>query len=178
MNITAPSRRTVLIAGVLLLIVALLVGVPWLSPARGVQRSWDGVVAAIEDNDMEELGRYLGTDYKDGFDLDREGAIRLAKQLRQQFLVCTIRRESAELTMDTSGKSAVTRAVIRLGGHGTPVAQNAVAASAMSHTPTAFRWRRTSWKPWDWRLVSVDNPDASRALATFQRQAAQAGLLP
>lgn len=178
MNFTAPSRRTVLIAGGLLLIVALLVGVPWLSPTRGVQRAWDGVVAAIEDNDMEALGAYLGNDYKDGFDLDREGALGLAKQVRQQFMVCTIRRENAELSMDPSDKSAVTRALIRLGGHGTPVAQNAIAASAASQTATSFRWRRNSWKPWDWRLVSVDNADASRALSNFQRQASQMGLLP
>jgi hypothetical protein len=178
MTITAPSRRTVLIAAGLLLLVVILVGAPWLSPERGVRRAWDGVVSAIEDNDMEELGAYLGTDYKDGFGLDREGALQLAKQVRQQFIVCTIRREGAELSIDPSNKSAVTRALIRLGGHGTPVAQNAIAASAMSQTPTAFRWRRNSWKPWDWRLVSVDNPDASRALASFQRQAAQSGLLP
>ncbi|HEY1583637.1 MAG TPA: hypothetical protein VGF73_11125 [Chthoniobacterales bacterium] len=25
-------------------------------------------------------------------------------------------------------------------------------------TPFELRWRRESWKPWDWKLVEVRNP--------------------
>lgn len=173
-----PSRRVILIALGALLLVALLLVLPWLSPTRGVERAWKGVVAAIEKNDREALGAYLSENYQDGFGLDREGALRLAATVRGQFVVCTVRRERPELVMDVNKKAAVTRALIRLGGQGSPLATAAIQASQASQTPTEFRWRRASWKPWDWRLVSVENTDAARGIARFQREAASFGLTP
>lgn len=176
---TLPSRRAVLIALGLLAVLALVLGLPWLSPSRGVERAWRGVVSAIEDKDQEALAAYLSDNYRDGFGLDRAGALELAATIRGHFAVCTIRREQPELVMDaTTRRAATTRALIRLGGQGSPVAQGAIQASQASQTPTEFRWRRASWKPWDWKLISVENPDAARGLARFQREAASFGLTP
>lgn len=175
---TLPSRRVLLLAPGVALIVALILGIPWLSPARGVERAWKNLVTAIEDNDRQELAAYLGQDYKDGFGLDREGALKLAATLRGQFIVCSIRRERPEIVMDVNKRVAKTLAVIRLDGQGTPLATAAIQASQASQTPTEFRWRRNSWKPWDWRLVSVENADAARGIARFQREAASFGLTP
>lgn len=178
MYLVLPSRRTGFIVVGVLLALALWFGLPFLSPGKGVIRSWDAVLRAVEDHDAEALGRLLGADYTDGFGLDRAAAIELAGRIHAHFVVCTLRRERSELILDPSGKSAVTRALVRLGGQGSPVAQGAMRASQTSETPTAFRWRRNSWKPWDWRLVAVDNPDAARALARFQREAGQLGFSP
>ncbi len=175
---TLLSRRVLLVVLGALLALGLLLGLPWLSPARGVERAWRGVVSAIEENDREELASYLSENYKDGFGLDRQGALRLATTVRGQFVVCTLRRERPELVMDVNKKAAVTRALIRLGGQGSPLAAAAIQASQASQTPTEFRWRRASWKPWDWRLVSVENADAARGIARFEREAASFGLTP
>lgn len=175
---TLPSRRVLLIALGLLAILALVFGLPWLSPARGVERAWKNVVQAIEDNDQETLAAYLSENYRDGFDLNREEALKLVATVRGQFLVCTIRRDRPELVMDPNNRSALTRALIRLDGQGTALATAAIQASQSTQTPTVFRWRRDSWKPWDWRLVSVENTDASRGIARFQREAASFGLTP
>ena len=173
-----PSRRILLIAAGALLLVALMLGLPWLSPSRGVERAWGNVISAIESNDKEALSAYLADNYKDGFGLDREGALKLAATVRGQFAMCSIRRERSELVMDVNKKAAITRAVVRLEGQGSPLATAAVQASQASQTPTEFRWRRASWKPWDWRLVSVENADAARGIARFQREAASFGLTP
>lgn len=173
---TLPSRKTLLLAAGALLILALLLGLPWLSPSRGVERAWKHLVEAIEQNDREALSGALGADYRDGFGLDRDGALQLAATLRGQFIVCTIRRERPELVMDANKRAAITRALIRLDGHGTPVATAAIQASQAGQTPTVFRWRRNSWKPWDWRLVSVENADAARGISRLQREAAQLGV--
>jgi hypothetical protein len=175
---TLPSRRVLLVALGALLLLALLLGLPWLSPERGVRRAWDKVVSAIEQNDRAELAVYLGEDYKDGFGLDRGGALQLVGTIRGQFALCVIRREQPELVMDVDKHAALTRALIRLDGHGSPIATAAIQSSKASQTPTEFRWRRVSWKPWDWRLVSVDNPDAARALSRFEREAASMGVSP
>lgn len=175
---TLPSRRVLLVIAGALLLVALIVGIPWLSPARGVERSWKNVVEAIEQNDQEALGAYLSDNYKDGFGLDRAEALKLTATVRGQFLVCTIRRDQPVIVMGTDNKAATTRALIRLAGQGTQLATAAIQASQASQTPTEFRWRRGSWKPWDWRLVSVENADAARGIARFQREAASFGLTP
>lgn len=175
---TLPSRRILLVAVGALLLVALLLGIPWLSPTRGAERAWKNLVTAIQDNDQAELATYLGNDYKDGFGLDREGALKLVATVRGQFIVCTIRFEQPETVMDVNKRVAITRARILLHGQGTPLATAAIQASQASQTPTEFRWRRNSWKPWDWRLVSVENADAARGIARFQREAASFGLTP
>ena len=175
---TLPSRRALLIALASLLLVALLIGIPWLSPARGVERAWKNVVSAIEENDQDSLASYLGQDYKDGFGLDRGETLRIAAGIRRQFLVCTIRLERPTIVMDVNKHAAITRALIRLDGQGTSLATAAIQASQASQTPTEFRWRRNSWKPWDWRLISVENNDAARGIASLARYRDSSGLTP
>ncbi len=164
------KRQAFVWSGTAAVLLFIWLGLPWLSPERGVQRSWDNVLEAIEDRDFEALGAYLQDDYRDGFGLGRTEALEVLGTVRSHFVVCRIRREAPELIMDPNGESAVTRAIIRLGGQGSPVAQAAIQASTFTSTPTTFRWRKNSWKPWDWRLVSIENPDAVRALQSFQRQ--------
>jgi len=175
MNFAMLSRRALFLGLAVCLVLGALIVLPWLSPERGVERAWSGVLEAIEDNDSAALGKYLGADYRDAFGQDRAGALELAANLRRHFVTCSLRRERAELVMDPSGRSALTRAVIRLGGQGSPVATAAAEASAASDTATVFRWRRNSSKPWDWRLVSVENPEAARALRRFNQEAAKLG---
>lgn len=176
MNLSLPSRRLTLIAGTVLLVTGLFVGLPWLSAKKGVERAWDGTIEALADNDIEALKELLDVNYHDGFGLDREGAVALAKTIRGQFVLCTIKREQSELVLDPGKQSATSRAVIRLGGQGSPVATAVIQASAASSTPTIFRWRRASWKPWDWKLAAVDNADAAKGINQLQRELPAAGL--
>ncbi|MEY4489978.1 MAG: hypothetical protein RIQ79_2486 [Verrucomicrobiota bacterium] len=170
MNLSLPSRRAVLMIGTVLLGIALIVGLPWLSPTRGAERAWQGTLSALADNDLEKFGSYLDSNYHDGFGLDRAGAVALAKTVRGQFLLCTITREQPELVMDPGNHGAISRALIRLGGQGSPVASAAIQASATSTTPTIFRWRRGSWKPWDWKLIALDNAEAAKAVGQLQHE--------
>jgi len=170
MNISLPSRRAVLMIGTVLLGIALIAGLPWLSPTRGVERAWQGTLSALADNDLEKFASYLDTNYHDGFGLDKSGAVALAKTVRGQFLLCTIAREQAELVLDPGNRTATSRALIRLDGQGSPVATAVIQASASSTTPTIFRWRRGSWKPWDWTLVTLDNAEATKGIGQLQRE--------
>ncbi len=169
------SKRPLLWISLAVALPLLWFGLPWLSTERGVERAWDNVIEAVADRDFETLGEYMREDYRDGFGLGRAEALETLRTVRSHFIVCTVARERAELVLDPNGQSATTRAVIRLGGQGSAVAQAAIQASTTTSTPTTFRWRRNSWKPWDWRLVSIENPDAVRALNAFQRQASSMG---
>jgi hypothetical protein len=170
------SRRTLWGGAVVLAALALFFALPYLSPSRGLERAWDDLLTAIEDKDAEALERRMAANYRDGFGFDRAGAIEAMIKVRGQFVVCRLRREKSELALDPSGKSAITRALMRLSGNGSPAAQGAIHASQASETPTSFRWRRETWKPWDWQLVGLDNPDAARAYARFEAEAARLGL--
>ncbi len=171
------SGRTVFITlGALPVLVALLFGVPWLSPARGVERCFDHLLAAIADNDAATLERLFGPDYAPSLGHDRAATLRLAAEIRGQFATCSVHREESEFILDPSKQSATTRALIRFRGQGGPVARAVVEVSAATTKPAVFRWRRSSWKPWDWRLVGIEHPDAARALARFERQATALGL--
>lgn len=176
MTFPSLTRPVVLTFGALALILALVLTLPFLSPQRGVERTWDHVLDAIADKDIAALDSLLGPDFSGGFGLDRAATLRMAGEIRGQFAVCNIRRERSEVVLDPSGKSATTRALVRLTGQGSPAAQAAIRASAATQVPTTFRWRRNSWKPWDWRLVAMENTEAARALELFQRQASAIGL--
>ena len=170
------GRPALLTVGALALVLALIVGLPWLSPARGVERSFDRLLEAIADKDAAVLEQLFGPDYAPSLGHDRAETLRLAAEIRGQFATCSIRREQSELVLDPSKESATTRALVRFRGQGGPVARAVVEASSATTTPAVFRWRRNSWKPWDWRLVGIDHPEAARALARFERQAAALGL--
>lgn len=176
MNLPLPSRKVSLVVGGILLVIALAVALPWLSPKRGVERSAKALVGALADNDKDALAALLAADYADGFGMDRAQALVAAGEFRKHFVVCTITCEDPQLTLAGDSRAAITRALVRLGGQGSPVAQAAIQASVNTATPTSFRWRRESWKPWDWKLVSIDNPDAVRAMGRFQREAGAVGL--
>ncbi|NDC75189.1 hypothetical protein EBZ70_07885 [bacterium] len=171
-----PARPVLLTLGALGVLVTLIIALPWLSPARGVERSFDHLLEAIEDNDAAKLERLFGADYGPSLGHDRAATLRLAAEIRGQFATCTVCREQSELSLDPSKQSATTRALIRFRGQGSSVARAIVEVSAATPTPAVFKWRRNSWKPWDWRLVGIDHPDAARALARFERQAAALGL--
>jgi hypothetical protein len=94
MNLSLPSRRLTLIAGTVLLVTGLFIGLPWLSATRGVERAWDGAIEALADNDIEAFKDYLDVNYHDGFGLDREGAAALAKTIRGQFVLCARSRQA------------------------------------------------------------------------------------
>lgn len=175
MTIPLPSRTTLIVAGVVVLVAAVLFGLSYLSPERGVRRAWGQLATAIEKNDMDTLGRLLGDDYKDGFGQDRAAALETFALVRRQFIACSVSYDQPQLTLDVGKQSAVTRALVRLSGTGGPGATAVIDASKHTQEPVAFRWRRDG-KPWEWHLVSIDHPEAARALARLKREAASLGL--
>ena len=175
MTIPRPSRSTLLVAGVVVLVAALLVGLSYLSPQRGLRRAWGQLATAIEKNDMDALGALLGDDYQDGFGQDRAAALETFALVRRQFMACSVSYDQPQLTLDVGEQSAVSRALVRLAGTGGPGAKAVIDASQYNQDPVSFRWRRDG-KPWQWRLVSIDHPEAARALARLKREAASLGL--
>ncbi len=145
---------------------------PFLIPSRGLDRAWSHLIDAIEDRDDAALKTLLADDYRDGFGFDREQVIGLFDQASRQFIALGIRRERPSINIESS-RLANTSAVVRINGNGTPFAHMIVQGSAGVTTPTIFKWRRNSWKPWDWQLTSIENQAVRGEIVRASRQLKQ-----
>jgi hypothetical protein len=72
------------------------------------------------------------------------------------FLACGVMADHLSLTW-RNGSCDLT-AHIRVVGSGGPLAQFIMEQSAQLTEPFHFQWKKESWKPWGWKLVSVDQP--------------------
>jgi hypothetical protein len=158
-------------AGVVVLLFALTIGLPWLSPARGVDRAWHTLLDDIEGNEIEDVAAAIDADYADAWGMKREDVVKVLGTMRRQFLTCSITRDAGrERTMSADKRRATIRAVVRVDGTGSPVAQMIVQASQEGEVRTTFEWVRRSGKPWDWTLVRIDNPQATAGVRRLQRE--------
>lgn len=158
----------------IIILLAIVLGLPWLSPVRGVERAWGTLIDGVAENDFKDVTSVVAPDYKDGWGLTRDEVITLAQTVRRHFITCTIARHPHKVDMSDDRHSATVKSVIRVNGTGSPVAQMIVQVSNQTQAETTFEWRRRSWKPWDWKLVSVANPEADQGIKMLQTEAAKA----
>jgi hypothetical protein len=170
------KRSHVVAAGVVAVLFALTIGLPWLGPARGVDRAWHALLDDIEGNEIEDVAAVIDADYADAWGLKREDVVQVVETMRRQFLTCSITRDAGrERTVSADKRRATIRAVVRVDGTGSPVAQMIVEASRQGEVRTTFEWVRRSWKPWDWTLVRIDNPQATPGVRRLQRESGVTG---
>jgi hypothetical protein len=143
--------------------VAIFAAIRLSSPTRGLQNRWDDLMDACERHNQDGFTALLADDYSDPWGLNRNEAAKLAHEVFRQFLLLTIDRQQPTLEIGEDG-TATTSALIRLEGTGGPAAPVIIQEAEAITTPTVFHWRRMSWKPWDWRLTSLENPGIKRNL--------------
>ncbi|RRJ94288.1 hypothetical protein Ga0100231_007865 [Opitutaceae bacterium TAV4] len=158
----------------ILVLLAIFLALPWLSPVRGVERAWGKLIDGVADNDFKDVTSVVALDYKDGWGLTRDEVIVLAQTVRRHFIVCSIDRHPHKVELSEDRHTATVRSVIRVNGSGSPVAQAIIQVSGQTQAETTFEWRRGSWKPWDWKLTSVANPEADQGVKMLQAEAAKA----
>jgi len=165
------QRFHVIGSGVVIVLFALTIGLPWLSPSRGVERAWHGLLDDIEGNDIEDVAAAIDSGYADAWGLKREEVVNVVETMRRQFLTCSITRDAArERTVSADKRRATIRAVVRVDGTGSPIAQMIVQASQQGEVRTTFEWVRRSWKPWDWTLVRIENPQAGPGVRRLRQE--------
>lgn len=152
---------------VCLLVLGGAYGWSWMDPQRGLERRWDAVLEAIESGEWETFQGYLAADYKDGFGYDRDRVVVVGKSVFGRFEALSLTRQDS--TVEVQGDVGVTSARIRIGGHGDPLALAIVQGSRAMPTTTTFRWRRLG-RPWEWELVSVDDPDVASNVRRVERE--------
>jgi hypothetical protein len=149
-------RRHFLNAAIVL--VAVVIGALWLwQPARQVRRHNEKLLDAVESKDWKELSELMADDYSDRWGHDKATVIERSRMVFAQFLVMELAATEPEVE-EANGQGTV-RARLALTGRGGPLAELAIQKASALQQPFVFEWRQASWKPWDWVLVKVDQPE-------------------
>ena len=143
------------IAGAVILVTVWLYW--WLQPERQLRRAQGRLIAAVEKRDFDAMARLLAEDYRDRWGHDKAIVVGESRQVFSQFLMLTIERESRSVEMGT--QSSIVREKLTIEGFGGPLAVAAKDAVNALREPFSLSWRRRSWKPWDWELLSVEQPE-------------------
>ncbi len=103
---------------------------------------------------MESL---LAADYRDRWEHGKALVLSRSREVFGQFATLTVGRETRGLRAE-SGSWLLTEKLI-LKGLGGPLAMAARDRVGGLREPFTMEWRRRSWKPWDWELKSVAQPE-------------------
>jgi hypothetical protein len=129
----------------------------WMQPERQIRRAQSKLTAALERRNFEDMSRMLADDYRDRWRQDKPIVLDRCRQVFGQFAILTIERDFRGLQM-RDGQWALSEK-IRLKGLGGPIAMVARDEVNALQAPFITIWHQRSWKPWDWELTSVEQPD-------------------
>jgi hypothetical protein len=115
------------------------------------------LLKAAGKRDWTKVAAFLDDSYADQWGHDKSSALDDARQALAQFFSLTI--TGRELAADANLKRASVSTRLRFDGSGTAIAQEVARRVNSLQSPFTFEWRRKSWKPWDWKLVRVDNAE-------------------
>lgn len=99
----------------------------------------------------------LAEDYHDSWDMKREEAVSVGHEFLQSFIVLNLEWKTASVTI--AGNIATITGEIKVSGNGFGYSQEIINKVNNLHEPFVFVWRKDGWKPGDWRLVSLTQPE-------------------
>ena len=152
MNIKTVTTAAGLAAVVLLLLCLRL----W-QPERQVLKHQQHLLQAASRRNWTRLAEFLGEKYTDQWGHDKAAALSDSREVLGQFFALDLTGESPDCT--ANGILGTVSCRLKMAGKGTPLAEIALEEVNALKTPFTFQWTRQSWKPWDWKLTRVDNPD-------------------
>ncbi len=151
------NRTVFLRAGAGMLVILLCWLIFEFSPDRQLDNAFARLVTAAENRDFKTLRKLMATDYRDQWKMDREQALDAASEALRHFLTLEIAVEN--LSGTRQGGEALLAARLRLSGRANAVGEAILQQVNVLEDDFQFAWRRKSWKPWDWKLVSVSQPE-------------------
>jgi len=126
-------------------------------PDRQVRRHTEQLLAAIEDKHWQEMAGLMGDEYSDRWGHDKATLVDHSKQAFAQFFVLTV--TGSDLEVEESNGIGRARTHVAVTGRGGPLADLVLSRATELKQPFSFTWRQASWKPWDWKLIRIDQPE-------------------
>jgi hypothetical protein len=127
-------------------------------PELQVQKHADHLREAITHKDWAKFGTFIADNYHDQWGNDR--ALLLARTREVFSYLRDVRIDAIGSNVRLAERSGVWRANIIIDGEGdTELMMELKTRVNKIETPFELEWHRMSSKPWDWKLVSVRNPE-------------------
>jgi hypothetical protein len=143
-------------AGLLLTLIVGLYLVRLWQPERQVQLHSVHLLSQIEQNDWSAVNEFIAPDYHDRWGND---PALLLERLRRVFRALSkARLEVAAPSVRTAEGQGYWTAKITITGGGEFAGQIQGRVNSLE-APFELEWRRGATWPWDWKLVSVRNPE-------------------
>jgi hypothetical protein len=153
-----PAQRTAVIAAASVVGIGIYLAWDW-QPVRQVEKANVRFLRALENRNWEKVRDLMATDYRDQWGLDRGAVIQNGSEALAQFFFLTL--TPSEPTVALSDSSATLSCRIKVQGSGSGLAQMIMDHVNSLEGDFMFEWRRESWKPWDWRLYCILQPNLS-----------------
>src|SRR5262249_48438844 len=142
------------------LTLAVIVGI-WLIRLWGAENQVrlhaEHLLHQIEERDWQGAGEFLAVSYHDDWGDDRQLMISRLRLGLRFFSSLTITAKEVQIHFEDA--TATWSARIQIAGSGSEMAPQAVEEINRLTTPFELRWEKQSWKPWDWKLAKVSNPE-------------------
>ncbi len=126
-------------------------------PTRQVRLHQEHLLEAVQNRKWKTAGEFLAEDYRDRWGQTKTDVLAQLPQVFGDFLALGVIGEDGAVSWSESEPTVRER--IRIVGSGGPIAQIVMQRSQAFTQPFSFRWRRQSWRPWDWALVEADQPE-------------------
>jgi hypothetical protein len=140
-----------------LAVVALALHGLWLwQPERQILKHHRHFLDAVARRNWTRVAAFMDESFTTRWGYNKTDALRESREVLGQFFSLTITGEPAECLI--TGSTATVSVRLKFEGNGTAVAEYAKNEVNALTEPFAFQWTRKSWKPWDWKLAGVDNP--------------------
>ncbi len=148
-------RNSFYIGCTLAILVGLWLAHLWSGPKQ-VQLHSENFLWQIEKRDILPAGDFVAADYHDDWGDDRALLLSRLRLVLGRLSRLTIKAGEPDVTL--TPPDASWKAKIQIDGSGSELASEINLRVNSLTTPFELRWRRESWKPWDWKLVEIRNP--------------------
>lgn len=150
--------QTLLIAAGVALGIFLLWAVWFWQPERTVTRAFESLVAQVERRNWDAVAKKISDSYEDRWGMNREEAISLGSEGLRHFLFLEIEpADPLKITTREDGAIEI-QTPLRISGTGSAIAAMIIDRGNALPGDFQFVFQKESWKPWDWRLVFLDQP--------------------
>lgn len=150
------SFRNGFYAGLLAAVVIGLYLVSLWQPREQVKLHTLHLFNRIERGDWSGVARFIGGDYQDQWGDDRD---RLIERMHLVLAhVRNLRIHPEEILVLTAGNTGRWQAKIKIAADRGEVAALIDERINSLAEPFELEWHHQSWKPWDWKLITVKNP--------------------
>jgi hypothetical protein len=169
------ARKILIGAGLVTLITAFFLCVEWLGTERGAKRTVTRLLADFEAGDIAPFADRFDPGYTDKNKFTQAEIVEFCTLARQNMSICRVPSTEITAVFDDDKRIAVLR--YTLSAHGRLRDENVSFSlrQFFGPTPVTFILKRHSWKPWYWKIASVEAPQAGslrRHLTTLRTRAA------